>query len=291
MFRQIGADSPEALTCEALQRWITGQPGAANNTIRTMTNVAASFLSWCAEQGYHAADFTKTARKIRAQHPQVYGGLEAPNPKRWLNRDQAFQQLLEPCQDGTWLGARDEIALRLALSGCRASDITEMTIGDLIRTDQPWHFAWIGKKRRPREIVVGTALQQLLQRWLDQYQDQIGSPLRRTDPLVCRNAHRGGTLGTTEPRIKWGQKMSYTGLYNLTRRTAETAGLGHVAPHDCRRSAAGILHRTVDEHGAHHFDLLDIQRVLDHADPATTMRSYLDPMDKTAKAKAAAFLD
>jgi hypothetical protein len=37
--------------------------------------------------------------------------------------------------------------------------------------------------------------------------------------------------------------------------------------------------------------LLDIQRVLDHDDPATTMRSYLNPMDATAKRRAALFLD
>lgn len=69
------------------------------------------------------------------------------------------------------------------------------------------------------------------------------------------------------------------------------AGLGHVAPHDLRRSAAGILHRSVDAGGAHYFDLLDIQRVLGHTDPATTMRSYLEPIDNDVLARAAAVLD
>ena len=49
--------------------------------------------------------------------------------------------------------------------------------------------------------------------------------------------------------------------------------------------------RYTDEHGAHYFDLLDIQKVLDHAEPATTMRSYLDPMDTGVKERAATVLD
>ena len=59
-----------------------------------------------------------------------------------------------------------------------------------------------------------------------------------------------------------------------------------MSPHDLRRTAAGILHRSRDDDGAHYFDLLDIQKVLGHADPATTMRSYLDPLD-TRRVRAA----
>jgi len=38
-------------------------------------------------------------------------------------------------------------------------------------------------------------------------------------------------------------------------------------------------------------NLLDIQKVLGHADPATTMRSYLDPMDTKVIDRAAGVLD
>ena len=72
---------------------------------------------------------------------------------------------------------------------------------------------------------------------------------------------------------------------------AEQAGLGHVSPHDLRRTAAGILHRAVSEDGAHYFDLLDIQKVLGHANPATTLRSYIDPIDNGVISRAAQVLD
>jgi integrase len=64
-----------------------------------------------------------------------------------------------------------------------------------------------------------------------------------------------------------------------------------VAPHDLRRTAAGLLHRSTAADGSHHFDLLDIQKVLGHSDPATTMRSYLDPLDTGVLARAAMVLD
>jgi hypothetical protein len=39
------------------------------------------------------------------------------------------------------------------------------------------------------------------------------------------------------------------------------------------------------------FDLLDIQRVLGHSDPTTTMHSYLEPLDTQTISRAAAYLD
>lgn len=72
---------------------------------------------------------------------------------------------------------------------------------------------------------------------------------------------------------------------------AEEAGLGHLSPHDLRRTAAGILHRAKSADGGHLFDLRDIQQVLDHVDPATTQRSYLDPLDTGTKERPAVLLD
>ena len=85
--------------------------------------------------------------------------------------------------------------------------------------------------------------------------------------------------------------MSTSQVGNIITGRAQAAGLGHVAPHDLRRTAAGLLHTATTADGAHHFDLLDIQRVLGHSDPATTMRSYLAPMDTDVLDRAANFLD
>ena len=85
--------------------------------------------------------------------------------------------------------------------------------------------------------------------------------------------------------------MGKSAIGVLVLRAAHRADLGHVAPHDLRRTAASILHAAKSADGGHHFDLLDIQRVLGHADPATTMRCYIEPMDTAIMDKAAIFLD
>jgi hypothetical protein len=59
----------------------------------------------------------------------------------------------------------------------------------------------------------------------------------------------------------------------------------------CAGRRRGSSYRAVSEDGAHHFDLLDMQKVLGHANPATTMRSYIDPLDTGAIRRAAAVLD
>jgi integrase len=91
--------------------------------------------------------------------------------------------------------------------------------------------------------------------------------------------------------VDWHHGASNRTLFYVVDDRAKAAGLGHVAPHDPRRTAAGILHRATTADGAHHFDLLDIQRVLGRSDPATTMRSYLEPMDTDVLDRAATFLD
>jgi integrase len=46
-----------------------------------------------------------------------------------------------------------------------------------------------------------------------------------------------------------------------------------------------------NEHGFTHSDARRAQKVLDHADPATTMRSYIDHLDADAKSRAGRLLD
>ena len=105
--------------------------------------------------------------------------------------------------------------------------------------------------------------------------------------MVCRQK-----TGYRVGQISWGRPFKTpASIAKIVRLRAQQAGLGHVSPHDLPRSAAGILHRAVSEDGAHYFDLLDIQKVLGHANPATTMRSYIDPLDTGVIRRAAQILD
>src|SRR5581483_4389203 len=140
---------------------------------------------------------------------------------------------------------------------------------------------------RARTIVPGTQLLAALDDYLTRCATALARPLRNTDPLICRQKPGPGA-----GHLSWGNRIAQTcTIRGIVLQRANAADLGHLSPHDLRRTAAGILHRATTDDGAHHFDLLDIQKVLDHTDPATTMRSYLDPMDRGVKARAATFLD
>ena len=200
-----------------------------------------------------------------------------------MTHDEAYGQLVTVCQDGSIAGLRDEIVIRLGLLGMRVAEIAHLTVGALAQLPT---ITWTGKGHKPRQATAGRALREALDRYLAAYPDAIpASPL-----ICCQLPGRGGWTNHTD--LYWHHGFTTTmGLFRIITLRAEQAGLGHVAPHDLRRTAAGILHRATAEDGGHLFDLLDIERVLGHSDPATTMRSYLEPMDTGVLDRAASVLD
>ncbi len=245
----------------------------------------STFLRWCQREGHidrnpaeHLRDPDSPLRTFR----RTFGKVQSKHPGRWLTHDEAYGQLVRSCQDGTIVGLRDEIVLRLGLAGMRLAEIGSLTVEHVERRPL---ITWTGKGRTPRKMIAGQRLTDAIGAYLAEYPDP-----QPHAPLICRqvlgSARQGGLR-----RIHWHHAPQARTPYAIVTQRALAAGLGHVAPHDLRRTAAGILHRATTPDGAHHFDLLDIQRVLGHADPATTMKSYLEPMTTTVLKRAAGFLD
>jgi len=78
------------------------------------------------------------------------------------------------------------------------------------------------------------------------------------------------------------------GIRVLLARRAEAAGLGYMAPHDLKRSAARMMHEARSADGGHLFDLLDVADVLDHSNPKVTKDCYIGPLGNANKDRAAA---
>jgi integrase len=291
LFETSHRHHPRQLTESDVLAWASGNGRQlANNSIRSRLSTACVFVRWCVRTGegdpsLMAALMDRDNPLLRI--PRLYGKVQGKYPARWLTHDEAYGRLVTACDDGTELGLRDELVLRLGLGGMRAAEITALTVDDLRLTATLPEIAWIGKGNRPRRLVPGKQLLVLLDDYLGRYERAIGRPLAGADPVVCRQ--KPGSGGAF---VSWGNPVKQPcSIYRVVRLRAEAAGLGHVTPHDLRRTAAGILHRTRDDGGAHYFDLLDIQKVLGHANPATTMRSYLDPLDTGVIERAAHFLD
>jgi integrase len=207
-----------------------------------------------------------------------------------LDHDEAFGALIAACQDGTDVGLQDEIVIRLGLLGLRAGEIVTLTWGDISTTE----IRWTGKGRKPRQVVPGPRLLEAVGEHRRQRVLATGSPPSASLRIVCRRVPGGNFKlpRTARAALRWDQPATGVGtIWRIVTYRAALAGLGHVTPHDLRRTAAGLLHRATTDDGAHHFDLLDIQQVLGHSDPATTMRSYLAPLDRSLIERAATVLD
>jgi integrase len=289
LFQSSRRDHPRVLTEADVLAW-AGQRHLANNTQRNRLSRVCTFLRWCVRTGEGdpaLVEALMSRDNPLRRVPRLYGKVQGKYPARWLTHDQAFGTLLDTCRDGTEPGLRDELLLRLGLAGLRAAEIIGLRYSDLHLDHEPPTITWIGKANRARRIVPGQQLLDLLRAYLHRYEANVGRPLQPSDPLICRQKP-----GSGGGQLSWGNRIARTcTVHSIVVTRSAAAGLGHMSPHDLRRSAAGILHHATDARGAHHFDLLDIQKVLDHADPATTMRSYLDPMDTTVKERAASYLD
>jgi integrase len=288
LFRTTGKRHPGTVTEAELFTWCTGDGKLANNTVRQRLSTVRTFYRWCQESDVVEKDPTTRLLALRRSYPKTYGKVQAHHAGRWLSKEDAFTTLLAPCQDGTPPGMRDELAIRLGLTGIRNAEICHMTWGNYDAHTGRLH--WTGKGKRPREVTLGDTTRKLVTAWRTLYTTGIARRPNGTDPILCTQV-MGAQRQQGPARIHWLSPLSQRCYFRIVTSRAEAAGLGHVAPHDLRRSAAGILHHTVSDDGAHRYDLLDIQKVLGHADPATTMRSYLDPMDTDVIDRAADDLD
>lgn len=262
----------------------------ANNTVRNRLSRVCTFLRWCVRHGQAEPALVEALmgrdNPLR-QIPRLYGKVQAPRPARWLSHNEAFGQLIGACRDGTDLGLRDEVLIRLGLAGMRSAEIIHLRMADLRLDEDEPRIEWIGKKRRARRIVAGPSLVATLDALRARREALLGRSLLRDEPVICCGKSGAGS-GLLVPDRPIAQTVS---VQQIVGRRARLAGLGHVAPHDLRRTAAALLHHSVGADGSHHFDLLDIQKVLGHSDPATTMRSYLDPLDTGVLGRAAQILD
>ncbi|MHB1925389.1 MAG: tyrosine-type recombinase/integrase, partial [Acidimicrobiales bacterium] len=170
LFRHSGRRHPDELTEADLSAWITNaQP--ANNTIRQRLSTARTFLRWAVRNGHattNPADSLATDSPLRRVQ-RTYGKVQDAHPARFLTREQAFGSLVGTCADGDLTDLRDEIALRLGLSGMRRSEILRLRVGDL-HLDTP-RITWTGKGRKPRQVTPGASLVGALRRWLAAYAD------------------------------------------------------------------------------------------------------------------------
>jgi len=107
--------------------------------------------------------------------------------------------------DDSELGMRDELVLRLGLSGMRAAEMIRLRVGNLHLTHTPSKIEWIRKASRSRQFVPGTAMLDLLRCYLAAYAAGVGRELRPDDYVICREKPGGG-----RGHVAWGRQIAQT---------------------------------------------------------------------------------
>ena len=275
MFTACQVSHPSQLSETLLLRWIRGSPDAANNSVRVRGALVKVFLRWCQRRGYATLDLDDELATLRKSFPAVHGAKQAKNGARRLSRPEV-DQLFAACQDGTWVGSRDQLAIRLGILGLRVSEILRLEWRDV---DQTGNLSVRGKGHTVKPVHTGPIFRDYLVRWRRTYERELGRPIRPSDPVICRQQ-----AGHRDAPILWGVRINQPRTFRvLLAKRANLAGIGHLASHTLRRSCAQLCY----EAG---MGLEDIRRVMRHSQ-ATTTQHYLDDMDTGALDRAAPLLD
>ena len=226
----------------------------------TSTRVAA-FIVFLRDKGYAA---TTIARKIAAVksffHYLAAQGIVQTDPTnnldsprvektlpRSLSRDEIRTLLIEPGNDNSSEGLRDNAMLQLLWStGMRVSELVALNQEDLNLA--AGYVRCLGKNNRERMVPVSFDAQSALQTYL-----QVGrlALVRRQNEVALYVNHRG-------------ERLTRQGFWLILKGYARRAGLGEdVTPQTLRHSFA--IHQ-LDQHT----DLRSLQELLGHASITTT---------------------
>ena len=190
---------------------------------------------------------------------------EAPLRGRALTREQVCR-LFEGCNSPEPKARRDAALLAILLNrGLRREEVASLHLNDL---DISRGVLYInGKGNRRREVCLGSAALTILNDWLKVRTLKEG-------PLFCRIL-RGG-------HVRPQKSISTNTILNIVKERAHRAGLGHLSPHDLRRTCITLLLEA-------DFDISEVSDYVGHSSISSTQR--YDYRDETAQREAAAVLD
>lgn len=217
--------------------------GLAPRTVRNTIIIIGALFTWCIEAGHHPG-------------PNPTAGVPLPR----VGREPAGLALAGEQVEalvGATETARDRALVRLlADGGLRASELCGLQERDVFLQKSAGSITAAsvhvrrGKGGRARDVALGA--------------DAAGA-------MVAYLAAGPRVRGLTRSLFQWldgsGQGIGYHTVYRVVRQAAAVAGLGHVAPHDLRRTQITMAL----DGGA---PAPEVQRNAGHASMEQTVRYY-----------------
>lgn len=228
-----------------------------------------------------AARLRARARKARKTHRPV-------RRRTWLGQDQARSLIATTRGDGTVpTDLRDAVLLSLYLyTGLRVSELIRVRWRDVdFASGRHGIIHTVRKGGKAAQVPIGAAARKLLFEWRSKFVEAVGADVAdlRIMPQI-RTVSPGGPLDPRREVITaWNRGLtSAASVQQIVARRARAAGIDHLAPHDLRRSFAGML----EDAGT---DMRDIQQALGHAHLMTTERYLQQRTQLPAAAEALDF--
>jgi integrase len=219
-------------------------PSTANMTLGAVRGLyrIAYLKGWIDERQREAALAVKNVRGSRLRR----GGQVSPaDYARFI----ATLDELPSVHGGTMMRA----ALAVCVGGgLRRDEVCRITVSAYDATTRVLRV--LGKGNKERKVVVDDDMREPLEAWLS-LRSTLNPP---HDAMFCAPVNY---LLPLRPKTFW----------KVLRRTADACGIEFTGPHDLRRTFAS---RALDE-----FDLLEVQKMMGHANPSTT--ALYDHRDET----------
>lgn len=247
-----------SLSAPQLRAWL-GQLVRRGQGKQALEQARASIVTLTdllAEAGW--VDEILPAAMSRVRPPKAEAGQR---PGRWLSLEQVrmLMRAAPSAATSDQQALRNQVAITmLCTMALRRDELASATWGDLSIQNNRAVLRVHGKGRKVAMIDVPRPVMRALDDWRRAITAQHGAP--RTESRIVRQVWRGGKIG--------GRGMTPEGIWLIVERSAKQARIGHVAPHDLRRSVAGALH----EAGT---PIDTISRLLRHSNVAVTER-YLN---------------
>lgn len=244
----------ETLSAARLRAWLgrLAQNGHSRASIDQARAAIVTLTQLLVEAGW--LDDMRGAAMANVRSPKAGGGRRSG---RWLGTEEINRLVAAGYSAGNSRNQRLRNRLVLTLMctlALRREELTDVRLADFsVQNGRPV-LRVRGKGNTVAMLDVPRSLVDALQDWLQALGEQ--GPVDPQAPLL-RRLWKGGRISS--------DGLSTEGIWHVVDRASEKAGLGHVAPHDLRRSVAGTLQEagvTVDV----------ISRLLRHANVAVTER-------------------
>jgi len=230
-------------------------------------NVCVAFFSWATHVGLCEKDPAGYLKQL--VKPKNHGVKH----HHWLSEGQVAA-VADACKDGTDKGLRDWMVIVVAaFTGLRRSELAGLRWGHVDLSGAKLRV--VGKGGKPAEVGLGKRVLEALFEWRSRCALGLDRPVGADDPVFPRTRVISVDNEFVAKRgvVCWGEPVGVEGIWLAVKARGEQAGVPGLAPHDLRRSFAGLLEEQQD--------LLTVSKALRHSNVGTT-QLYLESNPRRA---------